>query len=260
MFEDLRDKYLQSGVRFPYRKYIFLLFVLPIIIFFVGFFLIIILLRFYQLELYIIVFPVIASMATYILLLIYPYDRARVRRRNIDLNLPYALSYMASISETGVSPVAMFESVAKFGEYEQVSRECATIVRRIKYLGEDMLTVLEDLSNKTPSEEFKQILKGLISVLHAGGAIGDYFRQKYNELMFKNIQKEAEYEKSLEVFENIFTILLVVAPLLFFTFVVIGEIIAPGQGGSTFLLRLFTYVLLPVGNVGFILLLKATRS
>jgi flagellar protein FlaJ len=167
---------------------------------------------------------------------------------------------MASIAETGVSPVSMFEAIASFDEYEEVSREAASMVKQVKYLGKDLLSVLQTQSDKTPSEDFKQTLKGMVSVLHAGGNIASYFRQKYNDIMFRRILKESEYEKSLDVHENLFTTLLVVAPLLFFTFVMLGQMISPGASDAVMLLRLLTYVFMPIANIGFIMLLKLSRD
>ena len=106
----------------------------------------------------------------------------------------------------------------------------------------------------------EEVLKGLLSVLGAGGNIASYLRQKYNDIMFKKIMKEREYEKSLAVYENIFTILLFVAPLLVFIFIMLGEIISPGMFDSVFMLQLMVYMIMPVGNVMFIAMLKIFKN
>jgi len=260
LFTNFRKTYLQSAVPMPYKKYRTLIFIVPIAISATSFSAMFFLINYYNLSLYLLFFPVFATICSIFLMVIYPYDRKRMRKRNINLNLPYALSYMASISETGVSPVAMFESMGEFDVYEEMSKEAASIVKQTKIVGKDMISALEGQADRTPSDDLKEVLKGLLAVLHAGGDIASYLRQKYNDIMFKKILKETEYEKSLAVYENIFTILLVVAPLLVFIFVLLGEMISPGYMNAMFLLRLLVYVFLPISNFIFIMVLKIFRS
>jgi flagellar protein FlaJ len=260
MFENFRIKYLQAGVSLPYKRYVAVLFLIPAAIFIFGFSLFLLLIKTYNISSFFFFFPVLGSLGSFIILFAYPYDKRRVRKQNIDTNLPYALSYMASIIETGVSPLSMFEAIAKFDEYEEVSKEASNIVRQTKILGKDLLSVLESYSDKTPSDDLREVLKGMVSVAHAGGNIASYLRQKYNEIMFKKVLKESEFEKSLSVYENIFTILLVVAPVLFFIIVFLGESMSPGSTQVANILRLATYMFLPIANIGFIIFLKLSRD
>lgn len=260
MFKDFKLAFLQSGIPMDYKNYTRLLIVFPIVVFGLCFSTTYFIVSYLQISYLLLLFPVFFTVCVVFLMMIYPYDKKRVRRNDINLNLPYALSYMASISETGVSPVAMFDSIAGFDVYGEVSTEASSIVKQTKILGKDMLTVLQAQADRTPSEDFKEVLKGLLSVLGAGGNIASYLRQKYNDIMFKKIMKEREYEKSLAVYENVFTILLVVAPLLIFIFIMLGEIISPGMVDSVFMLQLMVYILMPVGNVLFIAMLKIFKS
>ncbi len=260
LFHDFRTRYLEADIRMAYEKYVLLIFLLPITILSFGGAIVYYLIKFYEISSFFLFFPLLFSVSILLFLIIHPYDKRRSRKLNIDFNLPYAISYMASISETGVAPLAMFESIADFDEYEEVSKEAANIVKQAKFLGKDLLTVLQAQADKTPSESFKAILKGMISVFSAGGDISAYLRQKYNEIMFQKLLKESEYEDSLAIHENIFTILLIIAPLFFFIFIIIGETLNPGSIDVILLLRLLTFIFLPIANIFFILLLKLTRT
>jgi flagellar protein FlaJ len=260
MFEKFRTKYLQAGIGLPYKKYITILFLVPVTILIFGSLVIFLLIKFYNFSYFLFFFPIVAFLGSFVILFAYPYDKRRIRRQNIDTNLPYALSYMASIMETGISPVSMFEAIARFDEYEEVSKEASNIVRQTKILGKDLLSVLENYSDKTPSDSLREVLKGMVSVAHAGGSISSFLRQKYNEIMFKKVLKESEYEKSLDVYENIFTTLLVIAPILFFIIVFLGESMSPGSTPIVSILKLATYLFLPIANIGFIVFLKFSRD
>lgn len=257
---NFRKVYLQSGMLVPYKLYRNFVIVFPILVFLLCFIVTYFLINYYKLPMYLILFPIFAAICASFLIVFYPYDKRAQRRSSIDTNLPYALNYMASISEIGISPVAMFDSIARFDVYGEISREAALIVKQTEVLGKDVLSVLEDQADHMPSESFKEILKGLISVLHAGGDVASYFRQKYNDVMFKKILKESEYEKALTIYEDIFTILFVVAPLLFFIFVMLGEIMSPGSLNAISTLKMLVYMFLPIANVIFIMVLKISRK
>jgi len=260
MFENFRSDYLQAGISLPYRTYIGILISVPLTTLISGLLISFFLITTYNFSYFIFIFPIIFSSAPLILLITYPYDKKKSRRQNIDTNLPYALSYMASIIETGVSPVSMFEAIAKFDQYEEVSKEAANIINQTKVLGKDLPSALTSYSEKTASNEFREILKGMVSIIRAGGSISSYLTQKYNEVMFKRVLKESEYEKSLSLYEELFTILLVVAPVLFLIIIFLGEALEPGTTNASTLFRLFTYIFLPVANIGFILFLKISHD
>jgi flagellar protein FlaJ len=260
MFKNFRTTYLQAGIDLPYRRYIAFLFIVPSVLLISSFMIFFFLITTYNLSYFLLIFSLILFLGPLILLAAYPYDKKRLRRQNIDSNLPYALSYMASIVETGVSPVSMFEAIAKFDEYEEVSKEAANIVNQTKVLGKDLSSVLLSYSEKTPSKNMKEVFKGMVSVIQAGGSTASYLRQKYNEIMFKKVLKESEYEKSLSIYENIFTILLVIAPVFFLIIIFLGETMSPGATDMFSLFKMFIYLFLPVANIGFILFLKLSRE
>lgn len=260
MLEGFRTRYLQAGINVPYKGYIIFLFLVPAMSLIFGSIMIFLLIMFYGFSIFLFFFPILAALGSFVILFAYPYDKRRTRKQNIEANLPYALSYMASIIETGISPLSMFEAIGRFDEYEEVSREASNIVRQTKILGKDLLSVLESYSDKTPSENFRDVLKGMVSIAHAGGSVSSYLRQKYNEIMFKKVLKESEFEKSLDVNENIFTVLLVIAPILFFIIVFLGESMSPGSTPVVSILNLATYLVLPIASIGFIIFLKVSRD
>lgn len=259
-FADFKKVYLESRITMPYERYKLAIFLIPAIISANITAVTFLLIHYYGLSTYILLFPAFVFVCAVFLMIYYPYDKRAQRQSSIDANLPYALNYMASISETGVAPVAMFESIASFDVYGEVSKEAAMIVKQTQILGKDVLSVLEDQAVRTPSESFREVLNSLISVLHAGGDVSSYLRQKYNDVMFKRILRENEYEKSLDVYEDVFTTLLVVTPLLFLIFVMLGEILSPGYLNAMFLLKLFVYVFLPIANIVFIMVMKMFRK
>jgi flagellar protein FlaJ len=254
MFEkyipQLRNYYKKSEIELPFQKYTLLLKVIPPLIFFNLLILILVFIPEPTSKLILILASFILSIFSFFLILLYPYDRYISRKKDLEENLPYALNYLSTLADAGIPPLVMFETLSRFKEYGEVSRQSLNIVKQVKIFGRDLNKVLLDKAKEIHSETFSEILSNLAVNLHSGGDIKSFLKQKYNELTFKQLLEKSKFERFIEIFGNIYTILFVITPLLLFVLIMVGEIIAPTIMGPIFL-KTFIYILLPALNLIF---------
>ncbi|MEA1868592.1 MAG: type II secretion system F family protein [Euryarchaeota archaeon] len=115
----------------------------------------------------------------YLLFLLYPAFKASERKGEIDRNLPYAVTFMYTLSKGGMNIVEIFRSLAECKDtYGEVANEVDTIVRDMEYFGQDLRTALWNTSESTPSAKFQDLTHNLLSVIDSGGDIPKYFKDK----------------------------------------------------------------------------------
>ena len=74
---------------------------------------------------------------------LYPSYRASTRKANIDENLPFAVSAMATMAGSGANTLEMFRTIAQGNRYGEMSREALKIVSDVENLGYTIKSALE---------------------------------------------------------------------------------------------------------------------
>lgn len=205
------------------------------------------------------VFTIIYCAIFFIAFFTYPSYRISNIKRDIELNLPYATTHMATIAGTGVPIYLVFRIVGSFKEYGEVSKECRRIARNIEVFGYDTLTALSNAASETPAVSFKDLLWGIVSIMRTGGDLRSFLMEKARIYMENQKNIEEEYIDNLSLMAEIYTTVFVAGPVLF---VVMATIM--GSMGSLpldlgVLFTLVIYILIPVMSIAFILLIEATK-
>ncbi len=192
---------------------------------------------------------------------LYPYQKTNSRRKNIDINLPFALTHMGAIAESGVPPYMIFKLLSGFDEYGEIAREAKVLVRNIDTFGVDPLTAMRELADKTPSNEFKQILLGIISSTESGGDVKTYIKNAGEQALFNWKLKREKFMQQLSAYAEFYTGILIAAPLFIISLFAVMNMIQPNIGGYDILTltKLSIYGLVPILNIGFILFLKGVE-
>jgi flagellar protein FlaJ len=216
----------------------------------------------FELFIYLVFFVSIASsMITFTILYVYPIERSKALERGIELELPFALSHMNAIASSGVPPEYMFELLMGFEEYPAISQQAKLIVRNIKDFGMSSVKAIQNVAERTPSTNFSQILDGMASTIEKGGSLTKYLTQMSDKALFEYRLKREEYLKTLSMYADIYTALLVAAPLMMLAVLAILNIIGGEVMGFTIndLITLITIVVLPLMNIGFIAFVHMTH-
>jgi len=211
--------------------------------------------------LFLITIPVFASSATFAVLYFYPSQRASSLRKSIENDLPFAVAHMSSITSSGIPPEAMFELLTGFEEYKEVARQASLVVRNIKTFGMSSVKAIASASQITPSPEWRQILNGVAFTIEKGGNLPLYLKEMSEKNLFEYRIKREKYLKTLSTYADIYTALLVAAPLMMLALLAILSVIGGEVIGLTIpdLITLLTFGVLPFLNIAFLAFIHLTH-
>jgi len=261
-FSRLKSTLPKSGIVLPFRSYISLCFFIPLIttaIFSIGILLIhfFFKLNFFQKLITLVSIPV-CFFASLVFLMFYPEHKAISRARNIETNLPFVLMHMGAVSESGVPPYIIFKLISRFKEYGEISNEMGKIVRNIEKFGMDPLTAMKNVASKTPSEKLRQLLEGLVTTTESGGNVTYYLKNVGEQALFEWRTRRQRFIQQLSTYAEIYTGLVIAAPLFIVSLFAVLSLIQPEIGGLSILelTTLSVYGIIPGINLLFLLFLK----
>ena len=204
--------------------------------------------------------PIMAAFLTFFMFYTYPIQKAKKIQRSIEINLPFALTHMSAISSSGIPPELMFELLTKFEEYGEISKQSALIVRNIKSFGMSSVLAIRDIAQRTPSFAFRQVLNGIDSTIEKVGNLSEYINNMAEKALFDYKVKREKYLKTLENYADVYTALLIAAPLMMLAILGILSVIGGDIGGYSLrdMMLLITLVIIPLLNTGFIMFVHFT--
>lgn len=209
---------------------------------------------------YLIGAPLALSLVTFGFMYIYPSQKAKRRKKNIDDNLPFALNHLGAIATSGIPPKSMFELLDTFDEYEGISEEAGEISRRVNVFGEDLTTALKQVADKSPSEDWAEVLYGIISTVETGGDLKSYLQEKSDEALFDyNQQRQREIQK-LSTYASFYTAILIAAPVFLVVVLAVMNLLGGTIAGFAIqdLMWLGVHVIIPAINGLFVVFLALT--
>ncbi|MDP7282682.1 MAG: type II secretion system F family protein [Candidatus Undinarchaeales archaeon] len=198
---------------------------------------------------------ILLTAGTFVVAIEFPATKAKERERNIDNNLPFACLYMNTIAGTGAPPYMIFKFLSEFKEYGEVSVEAGKINEEIEVMGEDIEKALRRAARDTPSENFKDLLWGMITAIVQGGNLKALLETKASQLMNSYRRKLDDFTADVSMYVEIYITVIIVGSI--FTIVmmtIMGAISGFGTLKNT--QTLVVYVLLPVASIVFIVLLR----
>ncbi len=264
-FKPLKHHIMAANIRILLKTWVCMIFLTSTLAFLGAFIAAIILHSLFEFDwlmsVYIWIFvPVLSGLFTFLIFYIYPIQKSNSIKNSIEKDIPFALANISAIASSGIPPEAMFELITEFEEYGTIAEQAKIIVRNIKTFGMSSTKAITDVANRTPSEEFKQILTGITTTIEKGGNLVDYLNEMSDRALFDYRIKREKYLKTLSTYADIYTALLVAAPLMMLSVLGIMAII----GGTVLglgiqeLIFLITWIVLPALNVGFILFVHMT--
>ncbi len=207
-------------------------------------------------------FALLGGAVTFGAFYLYPQFVAGSRRRKLDSQLSFTVGHMAVLASAGMTPAMMFHSLAEEDSTDVVNHEAKMIVRDMSLLGMDLEHALEAEEKRSPSENFADFLDGFISASKTGGEVKEYLLRSASSLMLDKRLKARTIGESVGFVAELYTILLVVTPLiLLIMFSVIGIISGSVGGfGILTLIYLITYGLVPLGGLAVLVVADSTIS
>ena len=195
------------------------------------------------------------SLLLYVIFLKLPSMKAHGRGKKIDMNLSYALNFVAAMSSAGVTPTEIFKSLSKQSTYGEVQKEASWIYRDATLLGKDIISSIRENMHRTPSEKFKEFLQGLIVTVTSGGSLKTYFSAKAKQFMIENRQKQKQTIESLGIMAESYVTAAVAGILLLFIVIPLMMIIS-GDTSQILLLYIMVFLIVPLVHIGFAVVIR----
>jgi flagellar protein FlaJ len=183
----------------------------------------------------------------------YPSTIVSSRRQNINVVLPHAIVYMYALSYGGMSLPEVMRSLANAEEdYGEVAREFERIMTDTELFGSDLYTALRNARDLTPSDNLKQFLDDMISLLEAGGDVSSFFEEESATYLREAEDQQAGFLETLSLMAEMFIAGFIATPL----FVIVTLVVISFIGGDTIpTIGIMVYLVLPVATVAFLFLM-----
>ncbi|MFC3956893.1 type II secretion system F family protein [Halovivax cerinus] len=201
---------------------------------------------------------VIVGGLTYWLRWWYPGYVASRRARAIEASLPSTVAFCFALSRSGMEFTEVIRIVARNGDaYGQAAAEFDVAVRNMDAFGADVTASLQLMGRRTASPQFREFTENLVSVLQSGHSLSSFLERQYHEF-----QEEAESQQEsilslLATLAEAYVTVLVAGPLFLITILVV---IGFSVGDTADSLRALIYVVLPFGNLAFVVYLSTVTD
>jgi len=262
LFASLRDYYQRADIKMPFVSYVSLMLFFSLLTFVYVFVFSYFAFTIFQREATVAIFysffaALLSSVLVFFVAYSYPIQRVSSRKRNIEVNLPFVIIHMGALVEAGLPPYQMFKLISTFEDYGEIAKEFKKIVRNIEQFGLDPLTAIKEVASRCPSDELQQLLMGFVTTTESGGNIKLYLKTVGEQTLFDYRKRRERYIRTLDMLSEIYTGIVISAPLFMVAMLAIMNMIQPTIGGWTIkdLAWLGTYIIVPVLNIGFILFL-----
>ncbi|WP_254543639.1 type II secretion system F family protein [Halomarina pelagica] len=182
-----------------------------------------------------------------------PYFVAGERKREINVLLSDAVSFMYALSVGGLNQLEILEAIATADDtYGEVSKEFQSIVLETRYFDTDYRTAIRNQALRTPSDELGGFLTDMLSIVNSGGNMTRFLEDQKDKQMRTSQQEQETILETLELFGEMY-MTLSLFPLLLIIILVIMSMMGQAQ---TTLLYGTVYGLIPLVGVGFLVLIS----
>jgi len=191
----------------------------------------------------------------------YPSYLKSIKKKSIETNLPFAANHMGALAASGVAPNLIFKMITDVKEYGEVASEAEMIVRNVEVFGMDIVSSMKEVSKRTPSEEFRVFLSGIIATITTGGDLKTHLKNAAAEALTDYKLKRERYLSNLETYADFYVGVLIAAPLFFISILSLLALVGGQIGGFSlpFLLLIGIFVIIPLLNIAFLLFVHFTQ-
>lgn len=217
----------------------------------------------FKLNIILVVFlSLVATALTLVGFYFYPASLQGDRRKKIKKDLPFALVHMSAVAGSGAHPISIFELLVESEEYDELKKEIRKILNYVNLFGYNLSTALRNVAATTASQELKELLNGLVSTIETGGDLKGYLKEKADDaLNTYRLDRKKEVE-AISTFAEIYTAILIAAPLLLIVTLAIINTIGGQLGGVSvkLLAQVGILAVLPLLNVGYMVFIRAQSA
>jgi len=200
------------------------------------------------------VIGVVSALFAYVFRWQLPASTATVRARGIEEGLPRTTAFMYALARGGMEFPEILRTLARNRDvYGEAANEMSVTVREMDLFGRDMITALRRMASRTPSEQFKTFAENTTSILQSGSDLPAFFSDQYERFRDEQEERQEEILELLATIAEAYVTVLVAGMLFLVTILLVfGLLIAD----TLLFLMLLIYLMIPLGNAGFGLVLQ----
>ncbi|MFQ5497287.1 MAG: type II secretion system F family protein [Nitrosopumilus sp.] len=188
---------------------------------------------------------------TFGILQMIPKIRVTNRSSKLVEEIPHFIGYMSTLATSGLTLEGIFKAIAKEETEEDIVKDARFIVRNIDILGMDLISAIKDLIHRTPTGPYSELLEGAVVTVQSGGDLKEYFNATAKVQLEEKKMLMQKTTESLGSVAEIYTILLIVFPLLAVIMLSIMGIMSPSLAGFDLitLMNILTFAVIPLSGV-----------
>ncbi|MBI3190997.1 type II secretion system F family protein [archaeon] len=259
-FNDVKDDMKKANLNYTFEEYFSMTFFVVMIAFFVETVFLSFIFGFFVEPVLAILMSMILSIGIssvlFFIFYTYPATVASRRANNIEKAMPFALSYLATLSSSKVQPIVLFKSLGQFKEYGELAKESKDIANNVEIFGLTVSDAIRTQAKSTPSKKFRDILWGINSIIVSGGDMTSYLSGKNEEAMNDYRSKIRKFSQEISLYLEVYLTLIITGTIFFIVLTSIISVVSSGI--ETILTQTFvTFILLPVLSIMFLILIKS---
>jgi len=161
------------------------------------------------------IFAILFSMFIFFGFYLYPRILVSDRASQIRDTLPFATMYLSTLAGTGTSLPDIFRNLSQVDEYGEVSVEAGKISRDVNTLGMDISEALKRAAERTPSDDFEELVWGINHSITTGGSLREFLRQRAESLMNDYQRRVQEFADQLSLLVEMYITIVIVGSIIF---------------------------------------------
>ena len=190
-----------------------------------------------------------------------PKIKARDRAAKLDIEVPFAGTYISTMATGGLSPYDSLRRLTNSELMPNLAKSVRDIEVDVEIKGLDPVTAMEKSAHNLPSKEYKDLLLGYASTLRTGGDVVHYLLIR-TETMFDDLANKVRAfgDRAAVLMESYIALSILVTLSLTIIYMVSIAFSSFWQGGftpETFLL--YSYFLVPGMAIAFIYLADSNQ-
>ena len=192
---------------------------------------------------------------------IMPFMKLGSRKQRLDQFLPFTSSYMTVLASAGVNPDRILRSTAEKDPKFMLSDEIATVVGRIDLLGYDVINALNAEVDRSPSNQYQDLLRGFAGVIRTGGDMKKFFQGITEHFFQKRALAVQGFLDTLGIIAETYVLMLIAFPLMLIVMLSIMASIGGSLGGIDVFsfMYLLAFILIPICGVMFLFILDSMQ-
>lgn len=190
-----------------------------------------------------------------------PKIKARDRAAKLDIEVPFAGTYISTMATGGLSPYDSLKRLSHSELMPNLAKSVRDIEVDVEIKGLDPVTAMEKSAQDLPSKEYKDLLLGYASTLRTGGDVIHYLLVR-TENMFNDLANKVKAfgDRAAALMESYIALSILVTLSLTIIYMVSISFASFWEGGftpETFLL--YSYFLVPAMAIAFIYLADSNQ-